>query len=113
MAAMTERRRTPAQKRSLEELIHELDDIEAFFEVWKVEHERLPKEWHHLERTHPCTPKKVRVTAGYDADVVKFYRSLGQGYQARMNAVLRAYMLAVRSKAVEGRADRDRKGDPI
>ena len=38
-------------------------------------------------------------TPAYDADVAKFFRTMGQGYQARMNAVLRAYMLAILSRA--------------
>lgn len=60
--------------------------------------------------THPTlsfrdAPKKTRITAAFDADVVCFYRALGQGYQARMNAVLRLYMLALKSKLIRGRDD--------
>lgn len=35
------------------------------------------------------------------------YRALGRGYQARMNGVLRAYMLAILSKSIEQPGDRD------
>lgn len=37
-------------------------------------------------------PLKQPVNAKFDADVVKWFKSQGRGYQARMNAVLRRYM---------------------
>ncbi|MEM8597139.1 MAG: BrnA antitoxin family protein [Pseudomonadota bacterium] len=66
--------------------------------------------------THPTlgfgdAPKKTRITAAFDADVVRFYRALGQGYQARMNAVLRLYMLALKSKLIRGRDDPETERD--
>ena len=41
-------------------------------------------------------PLKTPVNAKFDADVVDWYKSLGRGYQNRMNAVLRRYMEAQR-----------------
>ncbi|MDR1933627.1 MAG: BrnA antitoxin family protein [Spirochaetales bacterium] len=38
-------------------------------------------------------PVKVPVTVNYDADVIEWFRSYGKGYQTRMNAALREYML--------------------
>ena len=38
-------------------------------------------------------PKKVPVKINYDADVIEWFRSFGKGYQTRMNAALREYML--------------------
>jgi uncharacterized protein (DUF4415 family) len=38
-------------------------------------------------------PVKVSVKINYDADVLEWFRSFGKGYQTRMNAVLREYML--------------------
>jgi uncharacterized protein (DUF4415 family) len=38
--------------------------------------------------------RKTEVTIRLDSDVVDFFRNAGKGYQTRMNAVLRAYMLA-------------------
>ena len=61
----------------------------------------------------PCRPRKTRITAAFDTEVVRWYRGLGHGYQARMNAVLKAYMHAVISKEIEQRGDRDWKGDLI
>ncbi len=39
-------------------------------------------------------PKKRAIYAQFDEDVITYFQSLGRGYQARMNAVLRAYMEA-------------------
>src|ERR1700735_5595106 len=39
---------------------------------------------------------KTPVNAKFDADVVDWFKSHGQGYQTRMNAVLRRYMEAQR-----------------
>lgn len=52
---------------------------------------RIPEAWHEIATE--CAPKKrVRVTMAVEEDVLKFFRSMGQGYQPRMNAVLRAFM---------------------
>jgi uncharacterized protein (DUF4415 family) len=37
-------------------------------------------------------PEKQRVLAFYDAYVVDYFKREGRGYQARMNAVLKAYV---------------------
>ena len=34
---------------------------------------------------------KERLTVRFDADMVKWFRSQGRGYQTRMNAVLRSF----------------------
>ena len=39
-------------------------------------------------------PVKVPVKMNYDADVLEWFRSFGKGYQTRMNAALREYMLS-------------------
>jgi uncharacterized protein (DUF4415 family) len=39
---------------------------------------------------------KVLMTMRLDSDVLTWFRSLGKGYQTRMNAVLRSYMNANR-----------------
>jgi len=38
-------------------------------------------------------PRKIPVKINYDADVLEWFRSFGKGYQTRMNAALREYML--------------------
>jgi uncharacterized protein (DUF4415 family) len=44
-------------------------------------------------------PRKTRIHASLDADVVDWFKRQGRGYQTRMNAVLRRYMEAHSSKA--------------
>jgi uncharacterized protein (DUF4415 family) len=39
---------------------------------------------------------KTYIHAGFDSDVVRWFKSKGRGYQTRMNAVLRRYMEAQR-----------------
>ncbi|MCL2477852.1 MAG: BrnA antitoxin family protein [Treponema sp.] len=39
-------------------------------------------------------PVKIPVKINYDADILEWFRSLGKGYQTKMNTVLREYMLA-------------------
>ena len=39
-------------------------------------------------------PVKIPVKINYDADVLEWFRSFGKGYQTRMNAALREYMLS-------------------
>jgi len=39
-------------------------------------------------------PNKRQITIRLDADVLKWYRAQGEGYQTRINALLRAYMEA-------------------
>ena len=62
--------------------------------------EEFPKDWHEVERKYPERPKRTRITARFDEDVVKFFKRAGTGYQAKMNEVLRAYMFARLSKYV-------------
>jgi uncharacterized protein (DUF4415 family) len=51
------------------------------------------------DNAHLMMPEaKERITLRIDREVVEYFRSGGHGYQTRMNAVLRAYMEAQRSK---------------
>ncbi|MGF9692577.1 BrnA antitoxin family protein [Rhizobium sp. 0TCS1.26] len=38
--------------------------------------------------------QKAQITMRLDTDVLEWFRSQGKGYQTRMNAVLKAYMLS-------------------
>jgi uncharacterized protein (DUF4415 family) len=39
-------------------------------------------------------PRKQQITLRLDGDVIEWFKSQGPGYQTRMNAALRSYMLA-------------------
>jgi len=51
-----------------------------------------------LQVVMPETKKAISLRV--DSDVLSYYKSLGKGYQTRMNAVLRAYM-ETRLRSVE------------
>ena len=54
-----------------------------------------------VDADNPTQPRKVHVTLRLDGEVAKWFWRQGEGYQARMNAVLRAYMMAKAAKVVE------------
>jgi len=96
---MDERRPTMAEIRA-EALLTDLQ-----LELWDMEQRQkrrdgCPKAWARVEKEHPTRPRKVHVTLRIDGDVAKWFWRQGEGYQARMNAVLRAYMLAKISKTI-------------
>lgn len=63
----------------------------------------LPNEWHQICRDDDRRDvKRTRVTLALDADVVKFFKALGPGYQPRMNRVLRAFMHMRLAKLIDG-----------
>jgi len=53
--------------------------------------EEIPAAWHTLEQDVECAEPRQKVTLYLDRSVVKFYRSMGQGYQARINRLLATY----------------------
>ncbi len=65
---------------------------------------RIPDAWHAIAQ-NPGPPAKVPVTIRIDADVARFFRSMGSGHLTRMNAVLRAFMLARLSGVLRGAED--------
>ncbi|MFM0647907.1 BrnA antitoxin family protein [Paraburkholderia bryophila] len=47
-----------------------------------------------FERAELHVPPKQAVTMRLDADVLSWFKEQGQGYQTRINKLLRAYMMA-------------------
>lgn len=115
---MAERRRSKTEERAYAELQEQLRELNAIRAEMTIVFERLkfdnmPLAWAGIEEAVPCRPKRVRITALYDEDVARFFRAMGQGYQARMNAVLRAYMLAIVSRAIKSKRNEDWMGREI
>lgn len=115
---MAERKRSKAEERAYAELQETLQEIDALrremvlgFE--RLKFENMPFEWAGVEAGVPVRRRKVRINGTYDEDVAKFFRTMGQGYQARMNAVLRAYMLAIVSRALPSKRNEDWMGNEI
>lgn len=83
-----------------------LDGLEAAAQALRLETELgemawrrrasdgLPEGWREVAKAHPTRPRKTKVTLLLDEDVAAFYRWQGEGYQARINAILRLYMVA-------------------
>lgn len=63
----------------------------------------LPPAWDQIwEEQDKRDPKRTKVTIRLDADVVRFFKGLGPGYQERMNRVLSAFMHFRLAKLIEG-----------
>lgn len=48
----------------------------------------IPDAWHRLEADLDCFEKKEKVTLYLEKSVARFYKSMGTGYQARINRIL-------------------------
>jgi uncharacterized protein (DUF4415 family) len=105
--------RNVAQEIAYVAMMIELGDMERWLAQKKLKQKLIPPDWHRIEQDVPVRKRKTKITAAFDADLVKWFRNMGLGYQARMNQVLRSWMLAVVSKEIESRGDRDWKGDPL
>ena len=44
----------------------------------KLKERMIPRAWVRVERDVPVRPRKVRVTAAYDEELVKWFRAMGQ-----------------------------------
>lgn len=62
---------------------------------------RIPPEWHDIAK-EPVERRKHQVNIGLEEDVLKFFRSMGKGYGARINTVLKSFMHARLAGVVEG-----------
>lgn len=51
----------------------------------------IPVAWDTLERDVDVEENKVKITLRLDDSVAKFYRAMGNGYQARMNRILATF----------------------
>jgi uncharacterized protein (DUF4415 family) len=78
----------------LELALHRIDMEVTDLERYNRLRKGCPPGWRRVEDENPTRPRKVHVTLRIDKDVATWFWRQGEGYQARMNAVLRAYMLA-------------------
>jgi uncharacterized protein (DUF4415 family) len=64
----------------------------------EIDTSEIPKwtdeQWKNAVRGRFYRPNKKQITAKVDADVLAWLKSEGDGYQTRMNAILRREMLA-------------------
>ncbi len=107
---MTDRKRSKTEEQSFDRMLDVLGEQVEELDRLKRGLELIPPGWHRVAREAPVTPPKTKVSLKLDDDMVAWFRGLGRGWQPRMNAVLRAYMHAVISKAVKGAETGDGAG---
>ena len=110
---MTDRRQKQAQRRHEEEMAELLEDAQIEMMMIRRTRDLVPAGWQGLERSAPCRPTKTKMCIRLDADMLAWYRNLGNGYQNRMNAVLRAYMNAIISKHIECKDEKEWLNLPV
>ncbi len=67
---------------------------------------RIPEEWHDIGKERGVQPK-VKVNMWVEADVVRFFKGMGQGWSTRMAEVLRTFMHARLAGVVQGAEEVD------
>lgn len=79
---------TKAQRLAREGLSRNLLALST--ETWLMEtiREAVPDAWHTLEHDLDVQEPKEKVTLYLDRSVARFYKAMGQGYQARINRLL-------------------------
>lgn len=91
---------TKTQTAARSELFAELKKLQdQMHETW-IEGS-LPEVWNEIPVMHPVKPDKTKVTLTLDADMVRWFRKLGRGYQARINSILRVYWQALLSGQIK------------
>jgi uncharacterized protein (DUF4415 family) len=77
-------------------LIAELEDMQAWWNRDKLKPGVIPRAGVEAPGPRPRT----KITVKFDAEILKWFRGMGLGYQARMNHVLRSWMLSVIAKEI-------------
>jgi uncharacterized protein (DUF4415 family) len=108
-----DRKPTARERRADIRFRYQLAQLEQDLRDIKTMENVVPPEWFKMDTLAPTRPRRKRITLLVDEEVVKWFKGLGEGYQGRVNAVLRAYMLGVMSKAFGGKFDRDKDGGLI
>lgn len=84
---------TDAQRKHLERLAQMPDDQVDTSDIPELTGAQLAE----MRRAEHHRPIKKQITARLDADVLAWLKAGGQGYQSRMNAILRQAMLSAKS----------------
>ncbi len=82
-------------------LLEELKALEAMPER-TIDFSNAPEvlDWSNAERGKYFRPVKKLLSVRLDADVIEWFKNRGSGYQTRINAALREYMLSNGKKSV-------------
>jgi uncharacterized protein (DUF4415 family) len=94
-------RQTPKQRENYTYMMDVMQRLEWDLHNTIEATDRIPAEWHEIAGRRPTLPK-VKVNLGLEADVVKFFKSMGAGYGPRINDVLKSYMYARLAGVIKG-----------
>ena len=83
------------------DMMHELERLQTDVSVTWID-KSLPDDWTGMEWDAPVDRHKTRVTLRMDSDMLRWFRKLGPGYQARINRVLRVYWMALLAGLIKG-----------
>ena len=98
---------TKSQRIAREKLTEILWKSQIDDEVTVALRDEVPDAWHRLEADLDVREKKVQITLRLDASVAKFFRAMGQGYQARINRILETWAQMKIAGALGGEAQLD------
>ncbi|MEE9428221.1 MAG: BrnA antitoxin family protein [Paracoccaceae bacterium] len=87
----TTRRGTKLERLANDRMIRCLNKLDEEDRLDYAVRENIPAEWTTLEEDIDVEEPKVKVTLLLDKSVANFYRSMGRGYQARVNRVLATF----------------------
>ena len=105
MPAQWELRAEAERRRNYTYLADVLRDLELDLRRGMKHSAAIPQDWREIAREAPI-PAKRKLTLRIDEDVEAFFRRFGAGHLSRMNAVLRAFMLARQAEVLEGPEDK-------
>ena len=95
---------TKIQKTARVGLFTDLKDLQdSLKDIWVDL--SIPDDWDYLEHNFPIQKKKIKVTLYLDEDMLRWFRKLGKGYHARINAILRIYWRGLISGDVRSYTD--------
>ena len=95
---------TKLTKRQSTEFYYMMDVMRRF--EWDMhnrieESGRIPTAWHDIAKERPDRVK-VQVNIGLEEDVLRFLKSLGKGYGAKINLILKSFRHARLAGVLEG-----------
>ena len=94
-------RQTPKQRENYSYLMDVVNRLEWDLHNTIEMTSHIPEEWHEIAARRPARPR-LKVNLALEADVVRFFKSMGEGYGARINDVLKSYMYARLAGVIKG-----------
>ena len=95
------KKQTPRQRAQFGYMVDVMQRLEWDFHNTIEMTSRIPEEWHEIAARRP-ERANLKVNLRLEEDVVKFFKSMGEGYGARINDVLKSYMYARLAGVIKG-----------